>query len=289
MGESGLGLRVGVYIDIENVSRNGGRGMRFDVLREWSCRERGSALRLNAYLAYDDERARGDAEYRDRASNFQNALRDAGFKVYRKAVRWFLDEEGTRTSKANTDLDMAVDMLLQSERLERVLLLTGDGDFAQVVRALQNRGCRVEVVAFQNVATALRQEADQFVSGYLVPGLLPFAAPASSAGASAGESRKWGEIGSRVRGVCYHYNPEKKYGFFRYLRTHEGNPAETDTRGRTTPYGSAFFHVTALPPSVPPEELPSRDYVFEFQLVAGKENGELATSDIRLAYRYASL
>ena len=66
-------------------------------------------------------------------------------------------------------------------------------------------------------------------------------------------------------------------------------PAETDTRGRTTPYGSAFFHVTTLPPSVAPEELPSRDHVFEFQLVAGKENGELATSDVRLAYRYASL
>ena len=36
---------------------------------------------------------------------------------------------------------------------------TGDGDFVQVVRALQNKGCRVEVLAFDNVSEELRREA----------------------------------------------------------------------------------------------------------------------------------
>ena len=92
-----------------------------------------------------------------------------------------------------------------------------------------------------------------------------------------------------MRGICYHYNAEKKYGFFRYLRTHEGNVVETDTRGRTTPYGSAFFHATTLPPPVSAEDLPSRDLVFEFLLAQGKENGELAASEVRLAYRHAAI
>ena len=31
-------LRVGVYIDVANLARNGGYGMRYDVLRDFACR-----------------------------------------------------------------------------------------------------------------------------------------------------------------------------------------------------------------------------------------------------------
>jgi len=55
-----------------------------------------------------------------------------GYKVIEKRVKWFVDEAGNRYGKANADLDMAVDVLLQSENLDRVLLITGDGDFVQV-------------------------------------------------------------------------------------------------------------------------------------------------------------
>ena len=76
-----------------------------------------------------------------------------------------------------------------------MLLVTGDGDFVQVVRALQNKGCRVETLAFDNVSEELRRESDMYVSGYLVPGLLP----------TRGDdyfSPTWGAMGSRVRGYC---------------------------------------------------------------------------------------
>jgi hypothetical protein len=108
--------------------------------------------------------------YREKARSYQSALREIGYKVIEKRVKWFEDEAGNRYGKANADLDMAVDVLLQSENLDRVLLVTGDGDFVQVVRALQNKGCRVEVLAFDNISEELRREADMFVSGYLVPG-----------------------------------------------------------------------------------------------------------------------
>ena len=48
------GLRAGVYVDVENVARNGGRGMRFDTLRQYATRDGADAIRLNAYLAFDD-------------------------------------------------------------------------------------------------------------------------------------------------------------------------------------------------------------------------------------------
>jgi uncharacterized LabA/DUF88 family protein len=139
----------------------------------YACREGSEAIRLNAYLAFDEDRAQRDAEYRQRATSYHFALRDFGFKVIEKAVRWYTNEDGVRVSKANSDLDLAVDLLLQSAKLDRVVLVTGDGDFVQVFRALQNLGCRVEVLAFQNISYDLRCEADVFYPGYLVPGLLP--------------------------------------------------------------------------------------------------------------------
>ena len=90
---------------------------------------------------------------------------------------WYVDETGSRYGKANADLDMAVDALLQSENLDKVLFATGDGDFVQVVKALQNKGCRVEAVAFQNISSNLKREVDLFMSGYLIPNLLPLENP----------------------------------------------------------------------------------------------------------------
>ncbi|MEE9614199.1 MAG: NYN domain-containing protein, partial [Thermodesulfobacteriota bacterium] len=165
--------KVGLYVDAANITRNGGYGMRFDVLREFACRDSGEAIRLNSYVAHDEDRARKDYDYKERTLNFYSALRDFGFKVIEKKVSWYVDEAGNRFGKANADLDMAVDALLQSENLDRVMLATGDGDFIQVVRALQNKGCRVEAVAFQNVSSLLKREVDLYMSGYLVPNLLP--------------------------------------------------------------------------------------------------------------------
>jgi hypothetical protein len=168
-----------------------------------------------------------------------------------------MDDEKNFIGKANADLDLAVDALLQSQNMDRVLLATGDGDFVQVVQALQNRGCRVEVVAFQNVSNELRREADMFMSGYLVPGLLP---------TSADRGPRWGELGSRVRGTCYYYNSEKGFGFFRFMK--EIGPAlwNVDPRKLYSPYRAAFFHISELPDNFPISELPRRDMIFEFEL-----------------------
>ena len=108
------GLRAGVYVDVENTARNGGRGMRFDTLRQYATRDGADAIRLNAYLAFDEERAHRDFDYRSRATRYHFALRDVGFKVIEKPVQWYTNEDGVRVSKANSDLDLAVDMLLQS-------------------------------------------------------------------------------------------------------------------------------------------------------------------------------
>lgn len=255
--------KVGIYVDVANIAHNGGYGIHYDVLREFSCRNKGIATRLNAYVAYDEEEAKKNYEYRKKSQNFHSMLRDFGFKVIVKVVKWFYDESGHKFGKANADLDMAVDALLQSERLDYVLLVTGDGDFVQVVRALQNKGCRVEVLGFKNVAQSLKKEADWYTSGYLVPELLPFNDAEDST------HRKWGELDSKVRGICYSYNHEKGYGFMRFIKNVTGGLWITDSRKEESPYSTVFVHKSQIPDDTELSFLPNRDIIFEFDIAEG--------------------
>ncbi|MBW6515937.1 MAG: NYN domain-containing protein [Candidatus Cloacimonetes bacterium] len=271
--------KVGVYVDVSNVAMNGGYGMHYDVLREFACRSNGIAMRLNAYVPYDEERGRKDNDYYQKSNNFQSLLRDFGYKVIVKQVRWFVDEDGHQYSKSNADLDMAVDALLQSEKFDYVIMVTGDGDFVQVVRALQNKGCRVEVIGFKNVAHILKKEADSYVSGYLIPDLLPIEDN------SENETKKWGDTGSRVRGVCYNYNSAKKFGFMRYIRSLGDGLWITDSRKTESPYQTAFFHKSELPENFDVNQLPNRDIIFEFDLSpSGKKDKGLLATKINLIH-----
>ncbi len=270
--------KVGVFIDGENIRRNGGYRMQYDVLRDFACRDGALPQRLNTYLAYDQRRAENDVQYMRRELNFQMSVRDNGYKVTQKIVRWYQDEAGEWRSKANADLDLAVDMLLQSENLDRVLLATGDGDFVRVISALQSRGIRVEVVACENVSRDLRREADLFLSGYLIPGLVPFS------DASASTDTVWGEVGSRVRGICHFH--KSGYGFMRYLSTVSDNLWQTDSRDPESPYETVFFNDSDLPSEVEAQALPSREHVFEFTIAEPRSEGEAhQATDISLIHR----
>jgi len=260
--------KIGVYVDVANINRNGGYGMHYDVLREFACRDGAEAIRLNAYVSFDVERSREDVAYRKGINGYFSVLREYGFKVIQKNVKWYEDEKGNRYGKANADLDMAVDALLQSQNLDRVLLVTGDGDFIQVVRALQNYGCRVETVAFENISSELKREADMFISGYLIPNLLPSKRTVGT------ETANWGEVGSIVRGYCSHYYEDRGFGFMRFMERIAPGLWITDSRNEESPYRSAFFHGSNLPEEVNMTVLPSRDFIFEFRLEESKTNNK---------------
>jgi len=269
--------KVGVYVDVENLKRNGGYGMQYEVLRRFACRDGGEPVRLNAYVGFDKRRSDEDGQYKRRVFSFFSTIRDFGFKVIEKEVKWFQDEEGVQYAKANSDLDMAVDALLQSENLDRVLLATGDGDFIQVVRALQNKGCRVEVVAFNNVSAQLCREADLFISGFLIPNMLPVKSSRESS-----REVDWGEVGSRVRGSCYYYKQGEHFGFMRFLRR-IGPLWIMDSRDEESPYCTAYFNDHMFKEEFDILSLPSRNHIFEFTLVESERHpGKLQAEDIEL-------
>jgi hypothetical protein len=254
--------------------------MQYDVLREFACRDGAEPVRLNAYVTFDQGRSERDEDYRKGSANFHSALRDLGYKVIVKEIRWYEDESGRMYGKANADLDLAVDALLQSENLDRVLIASGDGDFVQVVRALQNKGCRVEIIGLENVSSRLKQEGDMFISGFLIPDLIPV----NTRQKYEPESQVWGEMGSRVRGWCY-WHSDQGYGFMRFLKDISPELWITDTRNPDSPYQTAFFHDSNLPTSVNPASLPSRNLFFEFELAKSERGAGIQAINIDLASR----
>jgi uncharacterized LabA/DUF88 family protein len=265
-------MKVGVYVDVANIAYNGGFGMRYEVLREFAMRNNAEIVRLNAYAIYDSMRAKNDEEYRRKQLGFHAALNDIGFKVIIKETRWFTDEQGNRQAKANVDLDMAVDILLQSEALDRIIMVTGDGDFVKVVQTLQSKGCRVEVLAFDNVSTILRSECDQYVSGYLVPGLLPIIRESTL--------MKWGGMGGCARGALFMFDANRGYGLFRYLTKLDAQLWRTDSRDPQSPFQTVFVHETQLPANVDTSILPNKNILFEFKIVEGTELDKPQAKDV---------
>ncbi|MCB1759799.1 MAG: NYN domain-containing protein [Gammaproteobacteria bacterium] len=272
-------LKVGVFVDAENIKFNGGYQLKYDVLRRFAARDQGTLLRLNTYLAFDQERAREDQEYAKKSSSYQQIVRDFGWKIIVKKVRRYTDDEGNITTKANADLDLAVDAMLQAENLDLVLLVTGDGDFLQVVEALQNRGCRVELLGFKNVSRRLQQQADAFYRGYLIPDLLPFAHDPRN---------EWGTPGFYVRGVCTKWFGDKGFGFLRFIKTISPNLWITDPRDSDSPYESVFCHANELVDNLTAEDMNNRESVFEFYLEEGETDKRLVAKNVRLLYSPSS-
>lgn len=191
-------LKAGIFLDVENLTRNGGYGMRFPAVKDLVEAQGGTVLRANAYMARDVQREGEEEEYRRKKQGYRDRVRREGFHLVLKEVRRYRDAEGEIVTKANADLDLAVDALLQADNLDYVLLGTGDGDFLRLVRALQNRGKRVDLLSFSNTSSQLRRDVDNHFSGYLMPGVLPQSSE---------------EEDGLQRGVMHAVNEEKGFGF----------------------------------------------------------------------------
>lgn len=253
--------KVGVFVDAVNITMNGGYGLRYDILRTFACRDQSVPSRLNVYLAYDSHRADDDEDYRRKTNRFSEVLRDFEYKVIEKPVQYYEDRETSELiTKSTVPMDMAVDIVKYSDWLDKIVLLTNDGSYVSVIKAAQQNGCRVELIGFDAVPKELKKEADLYISGYLIPGMLPIESP-----------YPWGKPGSRVRGVCYDFSHEDGYGFLRYLDTIDENLWVTDSRFSQSPYNTVFGHISQFEENFDTSYLPSRELIFEFDIVENEK------------------
>ena len=91
-----------------------------------------------------------------------------GYTMVTKPAKEFTDATGRRKIKGNMDIELAIDMLEMADKVEHIVLFSGDGDFRRLVEAVQRRGVRVSVVSTTRsnppmVADELRRQADNFI------------------------------------------------------------------------------------------------------------------------------
>ena len=66
--------------------------------------------------------------------------------------------------KADWDVGISVDAIKTANSVDVIVLVSGDGDFIQLVEYLKNQGKRVEVMAFgKSTSSKLKEIADEFV------------------------------------------------------------------------------------------------------------------------------
>ena len=91
-----------------------------------------------------------------------------GYTMVTKPMKEFTDSMGRRKVKGNMDVELTVDAMEMADRLDHMVLFSGDGDFRSLLEAVQRRGVRCTVVSSVKtsppmVADELRRQADRFV------------------------------------------------------------------------------------------------------------------------------
>lgn len=148
--------RVAVLVDVQNLYYSAknmfGARMSFKNLLDIAVQDR-LLVRAIAYVIHADQ---GEKE-----SSFFEALHDAGFEVKEKNLQVFYDG----AKKGDWDLGIAMDAIRLGQKVDSIVLVSGDGDFKPVVNYLQQSfGCLVEVVAFKSSANnELMELADDFI------------------------------------------------------------------------------------------------------------------------------
>lgn len=91
---------------------------------------------------------------------FFDALSEIGFEVKSKELQTFVSGQ----KKGDWDVGVAVDVLKMSPKLDAVVLVSGDGDYVDLLHHVKAEGCRAEVISFgRSTSNKLIEEVDDFI------------------------------------------------------------------------------------------------------------------------------
>lgn len=146
--------RVGIFVDVSNMYHSAKnlyhKRVDFKEILKDAVAGR-KLIRATAYVIKTET---------EEETPFFEALSKQGFEVKMKDLQIFAGG----AKKADWDVGITVDAIKISEKLDVVILVTGDGDYIPLVSYLQNtKGCLVEVMAFRKTASSkLIEESDGF-------------------------------------------------------------------------------------------------------------------------------
>ena len=148
-----MGKNVAVFVDVANIfyaAKAAGVDIDYVTLLKSATAGR-DFVRAYAYTGLDPEN--------ENQRNFHQFLARHSYKVVSKDIRKY----GDGRVKANLDIELVVDMMKTARNLDVAVIVSGDGDFASAIRAVQEMGVRCEVISFRgNTSSDLIEVADLF-------------------------------------------------------------------------------------------------------------------------------
>jgi uncharacterized LabA/DUF88 family protein len=147
--------RVGIFIDTQNLYHSAKNLYKSKVNFGQVVKEAVAGRNLIRAIAYVI-RTESDEE-----KGFFEALNKLGIETKVKDIRIFAGG----AKKADWDIGMAIDAVAMGQKLDTVILATGDGDFVPLVEYLKyTYGVQVEVIAFGKSSSGqLRDASDDFI------------------------------------------------------------------------------------------------------------------------------
>ncbi len=91
---------------------------------------------------------------------FYEALEKQGWEVRAKDLQIFMGG----AKKGDWDVGLCMDVIRHTDKLDVVVLVSGDGDYVDLLDYLRGRGIRTEVIGFGKTTSGkLVEEADEFL------------------------------------------------------------------------------------------------------------------------------
>jgi uncharacterized LabA/DUF88 family protein len=146
--------RIGVFVDVQNLYYSAkhlyNRKVDFNAVLKDVIAGR-KLIRAIAYVI--------KADVKDEKA-FYEALEEIGFEVKAKDLQVFYGG----AKKGDWDVGIAMDVMRLALKLDVVILVSGDGDFTDLLIHAKSLGCRVEVASFgKSTSHKLRDVADFFI------------------------------------------------------------------------------------------------------------------------------
>ena len=142
--------RVGVFIDTQNLYHSAKNLYKARVDFGAMLKEAVGNRKLIRARAYVVNTESGEEQ------PFFEALTKVGIEIKTKDLQIFYGG----AKKADWDVGLAVDAIIASQKLDAIILATGDGDFIPAVEYLQTHsGCQVELMTFGRSCSGKLKEA----------------------------------------------------------------------------------------------------------------------------------
>jgi len=147
--------RIGVFVDAQNMYHSARNLYRARVNFKEVLDVAVSGRILIRAITYVIKTESGEEK------SFFEAMEKLGFEIKEKDLQIFAGG----VKKADWDVGLTVDAIKLADKLDVIVIVSGDGDYEPLVEYLKmNKGCRVEIIAFGgSTSSKLIDVADDFI------------------------------------------------------------------------------------------------------------------------------